>query len=48
MTALDPEEFYDFQVARPIVTQVDGERRIEWPTTRFLVARPPGADWTWG
>ncbi|HLU45212.1 MAG TPA: PAC2 family protein [Natronosporangium sp.] len=44
VTALDPEEFYDFQVARPIVTQVDGERRIEWPTTRFLVARPPGAD----
>src|SRR5215468_6672726 len=41
---LDPEDFYDFQVDRPIVTQCDtGERRIEWPTTRFAVASPPGA-----
>ena len=41
---LDPEEFYDFQVNRPTVTQADGEdRRIEWPTTRFAVASPPGA-----
>jgi predicted ATP-grasp superfamily ATP-dependent carboligase len=42
---LDPEEFYDFQVNRPIVTIAeDGDRRIEWPTTRFAVARPAGAD----
>jgi proteasome assembly chaperone (PAC2) family protein len=42
---LDPEEFYDFQVNRPTVTQGDGgERRIIWPTTRFAVASPPGAD----
>ena len=42
---LDPEEFYDFQVNRPTVTQSEtGERRIVWPTTRFAVARPPGAD----
>jgi proteasome assembly chaperone (PAC2) family protein len=42
---LDPEEFYDFQVNRPTVSQVDGEeRRIEWPTTRFAVASPPGSD----
>ena len=42
---LDPEEFYDFQVNRPTVTQGDsGERRIAWPTTRFAVASPPGAD----
>jgi hypothetical protein len=41
---LDPEEFYDFQVNRPTVTQAEGEdRRIEWPTTRFAVASPPGA-----
>jgi hypothetical protein len=41
---LDPEEFYDFQVNRPMVTQGEGEeRRIEWPTTRFAVASPPGA-----
>jgi proteasome assembly chaperone (PAC2) family protein len=42
---LDPEEFYDFQVNRPTVTQSDnGDRRIIWPTTRFAVAHPPGAD----
>ena len=42
---LDPEEFYDFQVNRPTVTQSEtGERRIVWPTTRFAVASPPGAD----
>src|SRR3981189_812584 len=45
VTELDPEEFYDFQVNRPIVSMSDGEtRRIEWPTTRFSVATPPGAD----
>ena len=42
---LDPEEFYDFQVNRPTVTQGErGERRLIWPTTRFAVASPPGAD----
>jgi hypothetical protein len=42
---LDPEEFYDFQVNRPTVSQGEGEeRRIEWPTTRFAVASPPGSD----
>jgi proteasome assembly chaperone (PAC2) family protein len=41
---LDPEEFYDFQVNRPTVSQGDdGERQITWPTTRFAVAHPPGA-----
>ncbi len=45
ITALDPEEFYDFQVNRPIVSLADGEtRNIEWPTTRFSVATPPGTD----
>lgn len=44
VTALDPEEFYDFQVTRPVLTLVDDERRIEWPTTRFTAASPPGAD----
>ena len=41
---LDPEEFYDFQVNRPTVTQGETSgRRIVWPTTRFAVASPPGA-----
>jgi proteasome assembly chaperone (PAC2) family protein len=42
---LDPEEFYDFQVNRPTVSMADGEtRHIEWPTTRFAVAAPPGTE----
>ncbi|GAB2862586.1 PAC2 family protein [Nocardioides pacificus] len=41
--AVDPEEFYDFQVNRPVVgTDSNGHRRIEWPTTRIAVASPPG------
>ncbi len=42
LAALDPDDYYDFQVNRPTVTHVDGvSRRIEWPTTRISVARPP-------
>ena len=42
VAALDPDDYYDFQVNRPMVRLVDGlTRRISWPTTRFLVARPP-------
>jgi hypothetical protein len=45
VAAIDPEDYYDFQVTRPHISLVDGDtRRIEWPTTRFLVASPPGSD----
>jgi hypothetical protein len=45
VTALDPEDYYDFQVTRPILTYgADGERSLEWPTTRFMVASPPGVE----
>ncbi|MBO0869143.1 MAG: PAC2 family protein [Micromonosporaceae bacterium] len=45
ITSLDPEEFYDFQVNRPIVSLAEGETRsIEWPTTRFSVASPPDVE----
>src|SRR5262245_22094656 len=45
VSALDPEEFYDFQVNRPVVSLLDGEtRHIEWPGTRFSVATPPGTE----
>jgi hypothetical protein len=45
VSSLDPEEFYDFQVNRPIVAMADGEiGRIDWPTTRFSVANPPGTE----
>jgi len=37
--AIDPEDYYDYQVNRPTVRLVDGvTRRIEWPTTRISVA----------
>jgi len=42
--AIDPEEFYDFQVNRPTSRLVDGVRTIEWPTTEVLVARLPDRD----
>jgi proteasome assembly chaperone (PAC2) family protein len=45
VAALDPDEFYDFQVTRPTVSLVDGTaRRISWPTTRFSVCRLPTSD----
>jgi len=45
LAALDPEDYYDFQVNRPTVSLIGGvSRRIEWPTTRISVARPPGSE----
>lgn len=44
IAALDPEDYYDFQVNRPTVAMVDGTRSITWPTTRLSVSRPPGTD----
>ncbi len=45
LAALDPEDYYDFQVNRPTVSLVEGvSRRIEWPTTRISVARPADSD----
>jgi proteasome assembly chaperone (PAC2) family protein len=39
---VDPDDYYDFQVTRPLVELVDGEtREITWPTTRVSWARPP-------
>jgi hypothetical protein len=39
LAAIDPEEYYDYQVNRPTVRLVDGvTRRIDWPTTRIGVA----------
>ncbi len=45
LAEIDPEDYYDFQVTRPTTKLVDGiTRRIDWPTTRLSVCRPPGAD----
>jgi proteasome assembly chaperone (PAC2) family protein len=39
---IDPEEFFDFQVRRPIVSIGDGgTRSLTWPTTRFFAVEMP-------
>ncbi len=44
--ALDPDDFYDYQVNRPQVSLgADGTREISWPTTEIQVAQlPDGQD----
>ena len=43
--AVDPEDFYDFQVNRPMVaTDDNGHRRLSWPSTQIAVASPPDLD----
>jgi proteasome assembly chaperone (PAC2) family protein len=45
VAAVDPDDFYDFQVNRPTVALEDGTtRRITWPTTRFSVCRLPSSE----
>jgi proteasome assembly chaperone (PAC2) family protein len=42
---VDPENFFDFQAARPHVSLEEGlTRRIDWPETAFYHARPEGLD----
>jgi proteasome assembly chaperone (PAC2) family protein len=44
VAAIDPEDFYDFQMNRPVVGTNDaGMRKITWPSTQISIARPPGA-----
>lgn len=41
--ALDPEEYHDFQVNRPMVgVGEDGRRLISWPSTSIAVSDRPG------
>ncbi len=40
VAALDPEDYYDFQVNRPRAIFDKGKRRIQWRTTRILLAGP--------
>ena len=45
VAAVDPDDYYDFQVNRPTVALEDGTtRRITWPTTRFSVCRLASSD----
>ncbi|MXZ29679.1 MAG: PAC2 family protein [Acidimicrobiia bacterium] len=40
---LDPENYFDFTVARPLVHFDDeGQRRLTWPTNRLSAGRVPG------
>jgi proteasome assembly chaperone (PAC2) family protein len=42
---IDPEEYFDFQAARPHVALEEGlTRRIDWPETVFYEAEVPGTD----
>ena len=42
---IDPEDFYDFQVTRPVMEVTDGQtERLVWPTTRLSVVRRPERD----
>ena len=43
LVTIDPEDYYDFQVNRPMVTLIDGvTRRIQWPSTRLSLCRLDG------
>jgi predicted ATP-grasp superfamily ATP-dependent carboligase len=40
---IDPEDYYDFQVTRPVMEVTDGKtERLVWPTTRLALASPAG------
>ncbi|HYK70632.1 MAG TPA: PAC2 family protein [Streptosporangiaceae bacterium] len=40
--AIDPEDYYDFQVSRPSIEVANGHaEELVWPTTRLAIARPP-------
>lgn len=45
VAAIDPEEYYDFQVNRPTVgIDQNGFRKLTWPSTHVSVASPPNLD----
>ncbi|GAA2047590.1 filament polymerization regulator ParJ [Catenulispora yoronensis] len=39
--ALDGEDYYDYQVHRPVMAAMDDVRQVIWPTTRFSIVRAP-------
>lgn len=45
IAAVDPEDYFDFQAARPTISLDEGQtRRIEWPENNLIAARVPTAD----
>ncbi len=42
---IDDEAYYDYQVNRPVIRQIDGvTRELVWPSMRISHCRPPGAN----
>ena len=45
VATVDPDDYYDFQTSRPLVSLTeDGERVISWPTTEVLLCHLPMRD----
>jgi proteasome assembly chaperone (PAC2) family protein len=42
---MDPEEYFDFQSTRPMISMDEGQtRRVDWPENNFYAVRIPAAD----
>ena len=42
--AVDPEDYYDYQVNRPLLwVDEQGMRQLRWPGMQIFLARPPGS-----
>jgi proteasome assembly chaperone (PAC2) family protein len=42
---IDPDHFYDFQVARPTIRLTEGQaRQVDWPSNTFMAALAPSAE----
>lgn len=42
---IDDESYYDYQVNRPVIRQLDGvTRELVWPSMRVSHCRPPGSE----
>ncbi len=45
VAAIDPEDFYDFQVTRPTIRMTDGQaREVDWPDNGIFAAVAPAAE----
>ena len=45
LVEIDDEAYYDYQVNRPVIRQIDGvTRELVWPSMRVSHCRPPGSD----
>jgi proteasome assembly chaperone (PAC2) family protein len=45
VASVDPEEFFDFQASRPMISLSEGQtRHIEWPSNNLIAASAPSAE----